>query len=286
MTEQAVIEDEELDLAMDGEPEQVTEDEPEAELADEPEAEEEDEELVVLIGEEPPPQEQEDKRAPPWVREVRTKNRELSRENRELRAQLEKVTKPRDEPQLGPKPTLESVDYDTAKFEAALDAWKERKAAHDRRQAEQQEALKREEERWQSELNALAEQKSALKVKDWEEVEATIAEAFNQTQLGILIDGAQNKALLMYALGKNEKALKELSGITNPVKFAFAVARMETQLRTQSRKPAAQPEKTVKGTAPVSGGSQTLDRLRAEAEKTGDYSKVIAYRTQAKKQRS
>jgi len=286
--EQAVIEDEELDLATDGEPEQVTEADDEVEVVDEqPEAEDEAEELIVTIGEEPPPQnDDDDKPAPQWVREVRKQNREQARKIRELEQQLAQA-KPRDQtPQLGPKPTLESVDYDPVRFEAALDTWKERKAQHDRKQAEQQDALKKEEERWQSEIAAFNEQKSALKVRDFEDAEATVTEALNQTQLGVIIDGAQNKALLMYALGRNEKALKELAVITNPVKFAFAVARMETQLKTSSRKPAAAPEKTVKGTAPVSGGSQTLDRLRAEAEKTGDYSKVIRYKSEQKRQGS
>jgi hypothetical protein len=285
--DKAVIEDEELDLAMDGEPEQVTEVEDEVEVVDEqPEAEEEAEELIVTIGEEAPPQEDDDKPAPQWVREVRKQNRELARKNRELEQQLAQA-KPRDQtPQLGPKPTLESVDYDPVRFEAALDTWKERKAQHDRKQAEQQEALKKEEERWQSEIAAFTEQKASLKVRDFDDAEEVVTQALNQTQLGVIIDGAQNKALLMYALGKNETALKELASITNPVKFAFAVARMETQLKTSSRKPAAAPEKSVKGTAPVSGGSQTLERLRAEAEKTGDYSKVVRYKAEQKRQGS
>ena len=121
MLEQAVIEDDETPELMDGEPEEREEAEAETEEGDDdqPESDEEEaEELIVTIGEEPPPQEDETK-APEWLRNVRKKNREQARKIRELERQLEQ-SKPRDQtPQLGPKPTLESVDYDTAAFEKA-----------------------------------------------------------------------------------------------------------------------------------------------------------------------
>ena len=47
----------------------------------------------------------------------------------------------------------------------------------------------------------------------------------------------------MYALGKNPKKAKELGEITDPVKFAFAVAKLETQLTVTSRKQVPPPEK-------------------------------------------
>jgi hypothetical protein len=48
-----------------------------------------------------------------------------------------------------------------------------------------------------------------------------------------------------------------------------------------NKKPAPPPEKVVGGTAPIRGAvDSTLERLRADAERTGDYSKVFAYRKQ------
>jgi hypothetical protein len=291
MSEKAVIEDEDLIEPMDVEPEEIDAEEaddveegegetPEPKLA---EAEDDAEELIVTIGEASPPSEDETK-APAWVREVRKQNRELARKNRELEAQLGQA-KQRDEPQLGPKPTLESVDYDTGRYERALDEWKERKAHIDRKKAEQQQAQQKELDRWQSEIETFKQQKASLKVRDFEDAEDVVSNALNQTQLGIIVDGAQNKALVMYALGKNEKALADLAQITNPVKFAFAVARMETQLKTQSRKPAVTPEKTPKGSAPVSPGDSQLERLRSKAEQTGDYSEVFAYKKKLREKR-
>ena len=52
----------------------------------------------------------------------------------------------------------------------------------------------------------------------------------------------------------------------------------------ETKKPTTQPEKKVTGaTGSVSnsgGEDEQLDKLRAEAEKTGDLSKVVAYKRQ------
>jgi hypothetical protein len=70
------------------------------------------------------------------------------------------------------------------------------------------------------------------------------------------------------------------------VRFAFAVAKLETQLKVNPRKPAAAPEVIVKSTTRLAGGShdQVLERLREEADKTGDLTKVIAYKAKLKAQ--
>ena len=94
---------------------------------------------------------------------------------------------------------------------------------------------------------------------------------------------SHDPVLVVYALGKNPKKAAELSEIKDPVKFAFAVAKLETQLKVSSRKAATKPEKTVNGSARVSGSvDSTLERLRAEASRTGDFSKLTAYKRKLK----
>ena len=104
----------------------------------------------------------------------------------------------------------------------------------------------------------------------------------NITQQGIVLQGAENPALVVYALGKNPSKAKELSSITDPVKFAFAVSKLESQLKVSNRKSAPPPEKVLSGTGRASAVDSTLERLRADAEKTGDYTKVTAYKRQKK----
>ena len=118
-----------------------------------------------------------------------------------------------------------------------------------------------------------------MKVKDYEEAEAIVLETFNTTQQGIVIQGADNPALLAYALGKDPAKAKELASITDPIRFAFAIAKLETQVKTSPRKSPPAPEKVIQTNGPVGGSTDTtLERLRAEAERTGDYSKVSAYK--------
>lgn len=242
------------------------------------EGEGESDDVVVTIGEETPPHEEEHAQAPEWVRELRKNYRELQRENRELK---EKVAAPGAETkpaQLGKKPTLEEHDYDADKFEEALASWYEQKRKVDDQQTKAEAEAKAAQEAWQAKLNAYGKAKTELKVKDFDDAEAVAQENFSATQQGIILQGAENPALLIYALGKNPKKAKELASITDPVKYAFAVAKLETQLKVTQRK-APPPEKTLSGTGRVSGTvDSTLERLRAEAEKSGDYTKVTQYK--------
>jgi hypothetical protein len=243
-----------------------------------PEASAEDE-LIVTIGEEAPPQEEE-KPAPEWVRELRKQHRELQKRNRELEAKLTQDQAPK-APEIGKKPTLEDFDYDAEKFENSLAQWFERKRQADEQAAKVQADIEKQQQEWQAKLQGYGKAKAELKVKDYDDAEGIVQESFNTTQQGVILQGADNPALLVYALGKNPKKAKELASISDPVKFAFAIAKLETQLKVTNRKAASPPEKTVHGTGRVSGTvDSTLDRLRAEAEKTGNYSKVMAYKRQ------
>lgn len=249
---------------------------PDAEATQEASAEDE---LIVTIGEEAPPQE-EDKPAPEWVRELRKSHRELQKRNRELEAKLNQDQAPK-APEIGKKPTLEDFDYDAEKFEASLAQWFERKRQADEHAAKVQADIEKQQQEWQAKLEGYGKAKAELKVKDYDDAEGIVQESFNTTQQGVILQGADNPALLVYALGKNPKKAKELASISDPVKFAFAIAKLETQLKVTNRKAAPPPEKTVQGTGRVSGSvDSTLDRLRAEAEKSGDYSKVMAYKRQ------
>lgn len=243
--------------------------------------EDESDEVVVSIGEEAPPAEEE-QRAPEWVRELRKANREKERRIRELEAKLQTTAQTENKPvALGAKPKLEDHDYDTEKFEAALADWYERKRVADQQVEQQRQAEKAQHDAWQARLESYGKARAELKVRDFEDAEATAQEVLDVTQQGIVVQGADNPALVIYALGKNPKKAKEIAGIKDPVKFAFAVAKLEKELKVTNRKAAPPPERTIQGTGRVSGAvDSTLERLRAEAEKTGNYTKVIQYKAQ------
>ena len=238
------------------------------------------ESIVVSIGDEPAAEPAEmEQPAPAWVKKVRHRNRELEKELRETRQKLQEVTKPKEPPALGQKPTLQEYDYDTEKYEGALTTWFDRKRKADEQAAAARAEAEKADKDWQARLTAYNESKAAFKADDYDEAEATATELLDQTQQGIIVHGAVDPTLLIYALGKNEAKAKELAAIKDPVKFAFAIAKLEGQLKVTTRKPATQPEGRISGNSRPSGAiDHTLDRLRDEAAKTGDYTKVAAYK--------
>ena len=278
---------EELDIDQGIEPveeeQEAQEEEPEAKPEGEAEEEAEEDDLVVTIGEDSPPQEEEQK-APEWVRELRKDHRKAQKENRELKEKLNSLASTENKPVvLGKKPTLEDHDYDSDAFERELSSWFERKREHDEAESQKKREQEEQNKAWEATVIGYDEKKKALKVRDYEEAEYVVQDTLSTTQQGMILQGADNPALVVYALGKNQKRAKELASINDPVKFAFAVAKLETQLKVNSRKSAPPPEKKVSGTGNLSGTvDSTLEKLREKAEKSGDYSEVIAYKKNKK----
>jgi hypothetical protein len=242
-------------------------------------AEDDADEVIVSIGEEaPPPEEQ--AHAPGWVKELRKANREKEKRIRELEAKLTQTTEKKPVI-LGPKPKLEDHDYDADRFEAALADWFDRKRVADAEAQKAQQAEHAQKQAWQEKLDGYGKAKAELRVRDFEDAEAVAQELFNITQQGVVLQGADNPALVIYALGKNPKKATELAKIEDPVKFAFAVAKLEKELKVTNRKAAPAPERMISSTGRVSGAvDSTLERLREEAARTGNMTKVIQYRAQ------
>jgi hypothetical protein len=281
MAEVEEIYEEEQDVEEELEIEDAAIDEDEGEPEDKAESEDSDEIVVSIDGEEPPPQEQ---AAPEWVRELRREHRELKKRNRELESRVNQSTETNPVVNLGPKPNLEALDYDTEKYEQSLADWYERKKLVDEQQSQVRRAEEEQKQAWNAKLEGYVEAKTKLKVRDYDDAEEVAQQMFNVVQQGVVIQGAENPALVIYALGKNPKKAKELAAIDDPVKFAFAVAKLESNLKIGNRKAATQPERTVSATAPSSGAvDSTLERLREEAARTGNMDKVMAYKRAQKR---
>jgi len=242
-------------------------------------------EVTITIGGESPPEE-EHEAAPEWVRELRRERAELVKRNRELEEQVRaRAETTRGAVDPGAKPKLEDFAYDADKFAESLEAWYAKRAEADaaKRRAEAAEADAK--TAWQAKLDAYGKAKDALraKVKGFDDAEETVKEALNVTQQGVILSGADNPAMLIVALGHNPKRLRELAAITDPVKFAWACSDLERQLKVAPKRTPPPPEPVVHGSAPRHGAlDSTLERLRAEAEKTGDYTKVTQYKRSKK----
>lgn len=235
-------------------------------------------ETVISIGDEPVSAAPE--AAPEWVKQLRTDHRELRRRNRELEDQLR--ARAPTEPTaaaLPAKPTLEGVDYDAEKFEAALAAWYEAKrAAEDRaKQAVDTEAEQKRE--WDAEVARFHAARDKLKLSDFEDAEQAVTDKLSVVQQGILLTASDNPAAVMYALHKSPTRLSELAAIKHPIKFTKAVVKLEEMVKVNKRAstlPA--PERVVTGSGPKSGAvDSNLKRLQDEADRTGDRTKVTQY---------
>lgn len=201
--------------------------------------------------------------------------RRLERELEEARAKL-----PKQEPELGPKPTLDQYDYDETRFAEAYDKWAERRDAMNRSDQQKLDAQRKEQEEINNFRQSYAKRSESLGVQDFKETEAEVGSLLSQTQTGLLMRGADDPASLVYALGKSPERLVELSKITDPVKFTVAVAKMEINLNSTRKPSKPAPEARIsseRSSSSISGGS-ALEKLREEAARTGDYSKVVDYK--------
>jgi hypothetical protein len=253
-----------------------------------PPTEEVESELIVSIGNEEPPADpatEETRQAPEWVKELRKQNRDQQKRIRELERNMQAPVAQGETTSAPPKkPTLADADYNTGAYEEQLDGWYVAKAAYERQANERQQAQDAVKGAWQAKLAGYNAAKAELKARDFEDAEAVVADTLSVTQQGIILDGAEKPALLIYALGKNPKKAAELAAITNPVAFAAAIGRLEASLKVTSRKPSAAPETIPSGNARKTGAvDNTLERLREDAAKTGDMTKVMAYKRQQKR---
>lgn len=247
-------------------------------------AEADDGEVVITIGDEAPPvandESMDGRPAPQWLKDLRKREREQAKRIREFeQAEAARQTAAAPAaPAVGEKPTPEQFDFDSEAYGEALIAWNERKRAADTQAAAAQAEQEAAQAAWNERVTSYNNAKASLKVDDFDGAEHVVRETMSPVQQSVILNGADKPELLVYALGRNPAKAKELAAIKDPVKFAFAVAKLESQLKVAPRKAPPAPERQVRGTA---GGATSVDnqlaRLQAQADKTGDRSAVAAY---------
>lgn len=257
--------------------------------AEEPKAEEG--ELEVTLGEDAPAKEgeaaaeegsKEQKREAYWIRNLRKLNKKQDAELRELRQKLQASGLEPATAALPKEPELEDYDYDADRFKQAWKDWNNKaaqaKAKEEAAKSEQTAA----EQSWNARLAEHEAGKAKIGVADYQDCEDLVRESLDATQYGILLSVSDNSNLMMVGLGRNHEKLDNLSSIKDPAKFIKELTKLEMNLKTTKRAPATKPESRPQlGSVGKSQGSQaTLDKLRADADKTGDRSKVVAYMRQ------
>lgn len=240
--------------------------------SDDPDAGEADEEVVVSFEDDETADQEGDSSV---IRRLRERLRQAEREKAELRQAI--PAQPAIE--VGEKPTLAGCDYDEEAFETELDAWKQRKAAAEQQAREAEETQRKVQEAWERDLAAYSQRKAAIGIADYDEHEAAVTSVLNAAQQTVLVKAASDPAALVVALSRSPNKLAELAKFEDPIKMAAAIARMEGTVKVIKRKKGPEVDKPQSGSGALPGsGDAQLAKLQKEAERTGDYSKLLAHK--------
>jgi DNA repair exonuclease SbcCD ATPase subunit len=261
-----------------------------AEETPEQKAEVADEEVVITIGdaaedEDSPPEDLAPTARDAWAR-MRIAATKAKKEARELRARLDAMQQQAApaEVVVGPMPKIADFDYDEEKHEAALEAWAAKKGELAAQKAAREADQAKQKQQWQGRIDAVKKAAETLNVRDYEEAAEEFSNQFSMVQQGIVMGGPDDpktSALLRHALGTNTAVARKMAAISDPVKFTFALAKLEAQLKVTPKKSVPPPESVVRSSvAGASSVDNQLEKLRSDADKTGDRSKVIAYMRQ------
>lgn len=258
-------------------PAEVTDDQNEAVEAEEGQAPAADDtasgdEILLEIAEEPPEE-------TPVIRTLRKQLREAQKELKA--AKREQAAPAANDP--GPRPKLEDFDYNEDRFAEGLTEWTAKKAMF---RAEQDKAKATQDAihaDFQEAVSRFEESKAEFAAHDFDAVESSVREVLGVEKMTVLVDTSTDAAKVLYALGKNPAQMERLASIKNPFRFAAEIGRLEGKIRMKSSapKPPA-PEHRPANTSAAASPDKTLDRLREEARKTGDFTKVLAFRAQMK----
>lgn len=245
---------------------------------DAPDTAEDDGETVIAFSDEVEGGEQET----PLIKKLREQLRETQRQ---LRSRATPAVQDADpEPVVPPLKRIEDFDYDSdrhAEYLAQRDDAIESRATWRTRQSERDAARKREADQQNRQIE---QQRNALGVSDYDARAETVRSVLSDAQIAVLLNGAENPAQLIYALGRSQAKLDTLAGEENLARFAVKLGNLEKDVKVQKRK-APPPETQVRGaTASIASGGddKELARLEKLAERTGDRSPVIAYRRSLK----
>ena len=212
--------------------------------------------------------------APEWVKKVREENRELKRQLKQRESQQF------EQQVLREKPTLDDHDYDSDAFEQDYAQWLTEKQQVDAQVHAERQKYQQYHERYKADVDAIK-----AKAPDYDEVELSVVDVLSEQKQGLLQMLVDNPAKVVYALGKNSPAQLDRLSKLDDIQFAKQIVLMEMQMssKTKSRNQNKPKPKTHELEGAAGGADTRLAKLEAEADRTGDRSKVAAYKKQMRK---
>lgn len=212
----------------------------------------------------------------PLVRRLR---QEVADAKREAAAHRKAVFAPKRE--LGPKPTLEAMDYDEERFETALTKWHEDKRAIEAEasQADEQAAVRNQAfERARVNYQAKAQ---TMKIANFETAEKNVLDALGAEFLGAIIQYADDPAKLVGAIGNNPSVLSKVAAEQDPLSRFKMLFKVEQKIVVKGKKPPA-PEANTILRSTTSVAAKDDDKRETELwkkyEKSGSAADLDAFR--------
>lgn len=207
------------------------------------------------------------------VKHLRNQLRDSQRRNADLTRAVPKV-------EAGPKPDLwEDCEGDADKYDAAIDAWKDRKTAADTQAQTIQDSDTKRQTDYNGDLEVYRVKKAAMARPDFDDAEGNVTSSLSNQMQALIVTGADDPAKVIYAIGKSPAKLAELAEITNPIKFLAAIIKLESKITMTSKRRPADPERVVSGSASLTTSKDThLAKLEKLADASGNRTDVIAYR--------
>ena len=224
--------------------------------------------------------EEENKSTPHWVKDLRKKNREMAKKLKEYEANTNNA--PNAEIELPKKPKIEDFNYDEDAHETALDNWYSQKQKIESVKQTKQQQIEQQKAEFNNKLHAYNENIAKLNIDrpKFNEAENVVKDLFTIEQQNLMLLYADNPTKLIYALGRDEDIAEELAGINDKAKFLVAIAKHEEKIKMKTTKTVPPAERKVNAGAnvPAVSADKKLDALLLEAEKSGNYTKYIAYK--------
>lgn len=245
--------------------------------------------LTATIGE--PEEEEEEHKAPGWIKELRKENREKAKKLKEVEAELQRLKGGQKNDELPPMPTLENPGtgreddaYDQQVYAQQLAEWLKKKGAIEARQEQESKALEEQQKEWRGRQETYQEAKKRFDPEEIQEAEEEVKATLSLARQAMLLDVVDDPAALVLALSKNPEALQKLATIKSDGRAIKEMVLMEMNMKvTPKGKTPPPPERTISGSGKTAGSVRTaLEKLHKEAQESGNYD---AYYAEKRKQK-
>lgn len=238
--------------------------------------------IITLEGEDPEPDDlaeveaelgDKGKRALKAAREAQKAAAAEAREAKARLAELEAAVKPK-EPEIK-RPSMEDCGFNEDIFAEKMAEYVASQEKARAAKREEEARAKAAEEAYQAKLNRYHAERTKVGVDD--DAQARVVAALTPQQQSALMDASGDPAKVVAALARTPKVLAELSEIKEIHKFAYRLAQIEGKIQMTQKSPPP-PETKLRGGGAVAGAVSTtpLDKLRDQAEATGDYTAYLA----------